>query len=250
MSQFLQYVFKECGEPLKIMAADTATAKGAAAKSKLARFLEPDDDVEELGIGATLQSIRSDQDAALNYWERLGEGLSEGNLLVDVGANVLPGIWEWATETNAGRILRTAPPIWLIIPVTAQAQSLVDACDLIRLAEAKQEHLPIAKYIVVFNEHEGKFDGIRDALEYKELAKLIAAVKAGSVRMERCKSSVWQRMQAEYISLKTMRSLTYHDYATRFALSAFKSSAAEKDFVEWMYLTTKALLPALTSQRT
>jgi len=241
VSQAIHYMFKECGEPLRIMAADTAGDKDAAAKSKLARFLEPDDEVEELGIGVTIQSIRSDQGAALRYWDRLGEGLTEGNLLVDVGANVLPGIWEWAIETNAGRLLRTAPPIRLVIPVTAQAQSLIDACDLIRLAEAKQEYLPIATYTVVFNEHQGKFDGIHNAAEYQELARYISAVKASTARLERCKSSVWQRIQAECISLKTMRDLTYRDYSSRFGLGSFMSSAAEKDFVEWMFSTVKAL---------
>lgn len=249
VSQVIHYISKECGEPLKVMAADTAGDKGGSEKSKLARFLEPDDIVIELGIGATIASIRSDQDAALEYWDSLGEALYEGNALVDVGANVVPAIWDWAIETNAGRVLRTAPPIWLVIPVTAQAQSLVDACDLIRLAEAKQAHLPIAKYIMVFNEHEGKFDGVRDAAEYRELAKLISSVKASTVRLERCKSSVWQRIQAECISLKTMRNLTYRDYAKRFSLSTFMSSAAEKDFVEWMYLTIKAFHAALIYPR-
>jgi hypothetical protein len=240
VSQTIHYISQERGEPLKVMAADTTGDKGGAAKSKLARFLEPEYAVEELGIGATITSIRSDQDAALEYWERLGEALCEGNALVDVGANVVPAIWDWAKETNAGRVLRTAPPISLVIPVTAQAQSLVDAGDLIRLAEAKQPHLPIAKYIVVFNEHEGKFDGIRDATDYQELAKLVSAVRASTVRLERCKSSVWQKIQAECISLKAMRSLTYRDYAKRFGLSTFMSSAAEKDYVEWMYSTVKA----------
>jgi hypothetical protein len=245
VSQTIHYISKECGEPLKIMAADTAADKGNAAKSKLARFLEPDDAVEELGIGATITSIRSDQDAALKYWDHLGEALYAGNTLVDVGANVVPAIWDWAKETNAGRVLRTAPPIWLVIPVTAQAQSLVDACDLIRSAEANQAHLPIAKYIVVLNEYEGKFDSIRDNTEYQNLAKLISAVKANIVRLERCKSSVWQRIQAECISLKAMRSLTYRDYAKRFGLSSFMSSAAEKDFVEWLYSAVKAFHAAL-----
>jgi hypothetical protein len=249
VSQTLHYISKERGEPLKVMAADTVGDKGGAAKSKLARFLEPEDVVEELGIGATITSIRSDQDAALEYWGRLGEALCEGNVLVDVGANVVPAIWDWAKEINAGRVLRTAPSIWLVIPVTAQAQSLVDACDLIQLAETKQAHLPISKYIVVFNEHEGKFDGIRDTAEYRELAKLIYAVKASTVRLERCRSSIWQRIQAECISLKAMRSLTYRDYSKRFGLSTFMSSAAEKDFVEWMYSTVKAFYAALIDQK-
>jgi hypothetical protein len=244
VSQVIHFIFKECGEPLKVMAADTAGDNGSATKSKLARFLEAEDVVEELGIGATIQSIRSNTDEMLKYWVPLAQGLVEGNVLVDVGANVLPAIWEWAVEIDAGRVLREAPPIWLVIPVTAQAQSLSDSCDLIRLAEAKQKYLPVAKYIVVFNEHEGKFDRVSDTAEYQSLMKLISDVKASTISLERCKTSVWQKMQVDWISLKAMRNLTYRDYSSRFGLSSFMGSAAEKDFVGWLFSTAKAFQAA------
>jgi hypothetical protein len=240
VSQVLHFIFKECGKPLTVMAADTSGDNGSATKSKLARFLEAEDVVEELGIGATIHSIRSNTDAMLKYWEPLGQGLAEGNILVDLGANVLPAIWDWAIEIDAGRVLQEAPPIWLVIPVTAQAQSLSDACDLIRLAEAKQKYLPVARYVVVFNEHEGKFDRVSDTAEYQNLLKLISAVEASTVRLEKCKTSVWQKMQADWISLKAMRNLTYRDYSSRFGLSSFMGSAAEKDFVGWLFSTAKA----------
>lgn len=244
MSQVIHYVFKGTGEPLKVMAADTAGDEGTATKSKLARFLEGHDQVEELGIGVKLQSIRSDSSAALEYWDPLGRALEEGNVLVDVGANVLPSIWNWAVEIKAGRVFRKSPPIWLVIPVTAQAQSLVDAADLIRQAEKNREFLPIARYFVVFNESEGKFGRLQDTPEYQDLMKLLETYNAQTIQVERCKSSVWPEIQGKYISLEEMQKLDFMEYKTRFGLSSFMASAAEKDFQEWLSQTAEAFRKA------
>lgn len=249
MSQVIHYVFKGHGAPLKVMAADTAGDEGTATKSKLARFLEGQDQVEELGIGVKLQSIRSDSSAALEYWDPLGRALEEGNVLVDVGANVLPSIWNWAVEIKAGRVFTNSPPIWLVIPVTAQAQSLVDAADLIRQAEKNREFLPIARYLVVFNESEGKFARLQDTPDYQDLMKLLEAHNAEMIEVERCKSSVWPEIQGKYISLEEMQKLDFMEYKARFGLSSFMASAAEKDFQEWLSQTANAfrrarLLPA------
>jgi hypothetical protein len=240
VSQVIHYIFDGRGQPLRVMAADTAGDEGSATKSKLARFLDGEETVEELGIGVTLTSIRSDADAALQYWERLGAALEQGNVLVDVGANVLPSIWNWAVEIDAGRVFETAPPIYLIIPVTAQAQSLVDAADLIRLAETNRKFLPIARYVVVFNEHEGKFDGLAETFEYQDLMRFVAEHEVTVVKLGRCKSSVWQKIQGNCISLKAMKELEFRDYAKKFGISSFMASAAEKDFVGWLKETVDA----------
>ncbi|WP_262267064.1 MULTISPECIES: MinD/ParA family ATP-binding protein [Microvirga] len=244
ISQVIQYIFQGRGQPLRVMAADTAGDEGSATKSKLARFLEGQETVEELGIGVSLTSIRSDEAAGLQYWERLGQALEQGNVLVDVGANVLPSIWNWALEIDAGRVFETAPPIWLIIPVTAQAQSLVDAADLIRLAETNRKFLPIARYVVVFNEHEGKFDSLSETSEYRDLMKFVTDHNVTVVKLGRCKSSVWQKIQGNCISLKAMKELDFRDYTTKFGISSFMASAAEKDFSGWLTETVSAFREA------
>ncbi|WP_262030796.1 hypothetical protein [Microvirga sp. Mcv34] len=239
VSQVIQYIFQGHNQPLRVMAADTAGDEGSATKSKLARFLEGEVVVEELGIGVSLTSIRSDADSALQYWERLGEALAEGNVLVDVGANVLPSIWNWAVVIDAGRVFKAAPPINLVVPVTAQAQSLVDAADLIRHAEKNRKYLPIAGYFVVLNEHEGKFDSLVETSEYRDLMKLVADHDVKTVRLERCKSSVWQKIQANCISLTEMNALHFSDYAPKFGIGSFMASAAEKDFTGWLNATVE-----------
>ncbi|MBD2745752.1 hypothetical protein IC232_03485 [Microvirga sp. BT688] len=244
VSQVLHHLIRGTGASLRVMAADTAGEEGSATKSKLGRFLEGEDTVEELGIGVKINSIRSDATAALQYWDPLGRALEGGNVLVDVGANVLPSIWNWAVEIDAGRVFEEAPPIWLVIPVTAQAQSLVDAADLIRLAEKNRSYLPIAHYYVVFNEQEGKFATLEDTAEYQDLMSLLEAENTTKVKLERCKTSVWSKIQGNYISLTAMRKLGFREYGSRFGLSSFMASAAEKDFTGWLLATQDAFLEA------
>ncbi|WP_114948120.1 hypothetical protein [Microvirga calopogonii] len=234
VSQLIHYIFKGHGHPLRVMAADTAGDQGSETKSKLARFLDGEDTVEELGIGVTLTSTLLDEQAGLAYWDRLGVALQQGNVLVDVGANVLPSIWNWAVEIDAGPVFEKSPPIVLIIPVTAQAQSLVDAKDLIRLAETNRNFLPISRYVIVFNEHEGTFEGLEDSSEYCDLMKLVAEHRAATVKLGRCRTSVWKNIQTNCISLGAMKDLEYPDYASKFGLSSFMASAARKNYWVWL----------------
>jgi hypothetical protein len=96
----------------------------------------------------------------------------------------------------------------------------------------------------VFNEHEGKFDSLSDTSEYRALMKFVADHDVTVVKLGRCKSSVWQKIQGNCISLKAMKSLDFRAYATKFGISSFMASAAEKDFSGWLAETVSAFREA------
>ncbi|MPR05625.1 hypothetical protein [Microvirga tunisiensis] len=229
VSHILHYSYGLVGSDMKAVAADTPE-EGTDQHSKLGRILP---DVAELGIGAGLAKIRANPQSAVQYWDKIGAYLRRGDCIIDLGANVLPLVFDWANARNAGRLFE-ASEIYLVIPVTAQAQSVHDAKEILELAAKNQDKLPITRRYVIQNEYHGKFDALKTLPEYRALLEAVKANKATLITIERCQSEVWDQIEGKFMNFRDLANLDYKGFADKFKIDDFAASGAQHDFITWL----------------
>ena len=133
--------FEEVGISKFLASADSSTADAVSKLGKIHRG-----SVLELGIGAEFDAVRSDSSKVVSHWDQLGSILASGNALVDIGANLVDTVWNWAHARNAGEGLRSskAPQIVLVVPVRAQAQASVVSLPFLYRSIPEDSFLPIS----------------------------------------------------------------------------------------------------------
>lgn len=230
LTQLIHYGHLSLDIPLRVFSADTESS--GEGKSKLGQLVA---DVRELGIGASLLDIEGDGEAAIDHWDAVGIVLGEGRSVIDVGANVLPQILEWGERRKVGRMFRGESPVVLVIPVTSQRQSVVDAYDIVRRAIELQRRggLAFERIIIVYNEVWGKFDGLSEDREFRRL-KFFDDVSVESVTIERCISPVWRQAETGFISIADLVEMGPAGYSEKFGFNKFKANGAFVSFADWL----------------
>ncbi len=222
----------DAGIGLKLAAADTAG--DGTETSKLGKLFPGQ--VQELGIGASLEETRREAAAAVSYWDALGSLLLCGGTVVDLGANVVPTLLAWAKTRDAGRILRrrNAPPIVLVVPAKPQAQSIEDALSLLEQSLSLQDVLPVSSRVLVLNEVGGSFGayGTDKDIERLQGMKLSHGVRAA--RLRQCTSELWPIIERRHMRLDEVLALEPEEIADRFGLSLFAASGAQVDLIRWL----------------
>lgn len=227
ISQLIHYGYKMSGVPLRAVSADSADNTEA---SKLGSLIA---DVEELGTGATMAQVRSNQHLAVQYWDRLGELLLEGGCVIDLGANILPMVFQWAAERQAGRLLE-GKPIFLVVPVTAQRQSIDDAAAVFNHAVRHTGSLAFSRKVLVLNEYHGTFDSVANDMEFKKLVKRDDG-DITVVTLSRANVEVWEQIEAKGFSIDRLMKMNVADYAGAFGVNAFAASGAEAALKRWVH---------------
>lgn len=242
LSQLLYFGLKD--EPFETEFFSADTTDSGISQSKLGRLLPS---VKELGIGASLSEIEGDGEAAIEHWDEIGGVLKRNNAVIDVGANVLPQILEWGEKRQVGMIFEKLHPVILLVPVTTQRQSVVDAIYVIDQALKLQEKggIQFERIVIVFNEVWGKFEDIDDKDD--ELKKLIYykdKALAGSVLIDKCISPVWKFAEAHFIPIHKLAVMGGDGYSASFGFNEFKANGAYISFVSWARLQIKRLRDA------
>ncbi|MBF0394141.1 MAG: hypothetical protein HQL38_15795 [Alphaproteobacteria bacterium] len=216
------------GETLGLVAVDTVNE---GATSKLGKLHS---DVLEFRIGAGLADIKKNSAAALAHWDKLGALLLQGGVLLDLGANVVHALWEWAAARNASQVFvrRAAPPICLVVPARAQSQAIEDAVTLLRLSFDDEHILPIAERVLILNEAGGGFEKFGTNEDFKTLH---AMKKKGLkiIRMPRCTSEIWAQTERLNIGLAEAIQFAPEVIEERFGLDPFAASGALADLLGW-----------------
>ncbi len=249
VSQLLHYGHMLAGHEMQLVAADSSDAQDS--RSKLGRILEGE--VEELGIGAKMDEIRNDPRKAVAYWDRIGKHLKEGNAVIDLGANILPLVFDWAKQRRAGRLLKQSQ-ISLVVPITAQRQSVMDGMQMIQEALDRDSQIPITDTFVIFNACHGSFADLQTKSEMISLLRMVQDSKVIRIDLAKCNTEIWEAMEADFTSLSTMAQMSHDAIAERFGLDLFAASGAQVDFTEWLEATLTAfrqagLLPAGLAER-
>ncbi len=102
VAQLLYIAAQRVGANYKIAAADNMDENG---KSKIGKLYG--DKVEEYGTGALLTAARTENNpnASLRYWDKFGHVLLSGGYVVDLGANVISRLLEWAEDRRVESLL-------------------------------------------------------------------------------------------------------------------------------------------------
>ncbi len=228
VAQMIYSALVRHGEEPKLVAADYVDE---SAHSKIGKFFPGQ--VLELGIGAELGSGKSENDlnAPLRYWDRLGGVLLSGGSVVDVGANVVPQLLQWAKHRHVSRILRSrnAPEIELFLTTRAEKHAVENIATLVTEI-MEQDVLPIANVYVVKNEVGGSFNAI-------EITKVIAKAAPGRnvqyLTLPRCTSELWPHLERTFTNLDVALGLSADELADKFGLDIWTATAGHADLQSW-----------------
>lgn len=239
IAQLLHYGFGLSQHDMKVVTADSSDKSGDA--SKLGQILKNQGvKVEELGIGARMESIKADPKQAVAYWDKIGGHLKGGSTIIDLGANILPMIFDWADQRKARRVLEHSK-IHLVVPVTAQRQSLNDAVQMIKLSLAAADcQIPFTERFVVYNSYHGPFKDLARSPEMDALLRFQDANQIKCVDLARCASEVWDQVELNFTPLSKLAALDHVGYQSAFGLDEFAASGAHVDFVGWLDSTMAA----------
>lgn len=225
ISQLIHCGYAYSGKPIDAVSADSSEA---GASSKLGRILG---NVQELGIGANISSVMENQHEAVRYWDQLGKRLLGGNCVIDLGANILPLIFQWAEQRNARRVLK-GTPIALVIPVTAQAQSLADAVEM--LQASREAELPISNRYIVLNEYHGSFDRLLDNPDYAAITKAARSHPTTVIKLPKAKVEVWDQIEAKNLSFEKLGRMAHPEWQKEFDINPFAASGSDIAYIKWV----------------
>lgn len=240
ISQMIHYGYALGGQPIAAVSADSAKA---GAESKLGRFLGKGN-VDELGTGANMSAVLENNHEAVRYWDRLGKYLRDGGAVVDLGANILPLVFQWAKARKAGRLLKDSRVV-LVVPVTAQAQSISDAIEMLKLAAENFDVLPIRECFLILNEYHGSFARLKDDRSFQKLmSPNLLGANTKVIHLAKANVEVWGSIEAKNISFERLAAMKVEDYEQEFDLEPFAASGSESEFDDWNKETLRAFRDA------
>lgn len=230
VSQLIAFGLEIAAQPARIVAIDST---GDDSCSKLAKFL---DQVEDVQIAPDLANQKRDPRSGLSHWDQIGERLMAGGALIDVGANVIWQLLDWAELRHAAEVLRRrgAPPITLVVPTRAQAQAVEDALALLERVTGSRNGLPVAQTILVLNEASGPFNAYGSSADFQRLTALKESHGLKITRISACHSEIWPAVERHFISFKAAVALTTDELESRFGLGPFAAAGAHAELLEWL----------------
>ena len=228
VSQAIYRATRQRGDDVKLVSADFCDDSG---RSKLGKFYSGK--VTELGIGALLTSakLENDSNSALKYWDKFGQILIDGNAVIDVGANVIALLKQWAQHRNAHRILqmRGAAPIEIVLVCKAEKHAVQDVADLVKsIVDGK--FVPFSAITVVQNEVGGNFEKIDVR---RAIADVAPRALIRHVTLPRCTSEIWQRLEQTYTSVERALRMTDNEIAKHLDVDIWSATAGLADLKAW-----------------
>ena len=210
---------------------------GRDARSKLGKLYPGR--VTELGIGATFEQVKTsdDMNQSIRYWDRLGDVLVEGGAVIDLGANVIDKVLDWAEQRHAAAVLdkRGAPGIDTCVVCKSTMHSVDQA---VSLATAFREGrlFPVGRVFVIINEADGK------ALSEPAREKLLALAERPEVdiiRLPFCDSEVWRLTELNEEPLFEALEWDPDDLVDRYDIDIWEATSGLAELRAWYELFEK-----------
>ncbi len=228
LSQLLYLGLQKGGEDYRLAAADFLDDSG---RSKIGRFFPGE--VEELGSGASLTAFKDQNNpyAAMRYWDRVGGLLLNGGVVIDVGANVLNQLVQWAQHRHAAKIMkeRPAPPIDLLLVCKAEMHSIQDVAALVRQF-SNDEILPIDRLFVVLNEISGPFSTTNAV---RNITAGAGGRTVNFVRLPRCASELWPYAEQHFLSIDKALATSDNELIKNLDIDVWTVAAGRSDLAAW-----------------
>lgn len=228
LAQLVYLGLQRAGANYKLASADFVDETG---RSKIGKMYPQR--VTEFGVGAELSIAKkaNDMNASLKYWDRLGRSLLEGGIVVDLGANVVTQVIEWARTRRVSQIFqsRKAPPIDVMLVCRAEKHAIDDISDLVRNF-SDQDVMPISRIYIVLNEAGGSFSTLKIS---QELNKIAENRSLHYLKLPRCTSELWHLMELNFVSLEEALNLSEDEAAEKFDIDIWEATSGVADLRIW-----------------
>ena len=220
-----------------LVSADSVNDGQSQARSKLSTIL---DGVYELAVAPPIADVMESGLNVVAHWDQLGAILEKGNALIDLGANVLPAVANWARVSQCGDM----KPIVLVVPVTCQAQSASDALAIITELAEIVDYFPVRKTVIVFNDVHGRA-ATAAGPSFDELRRRIAKGDLVGCQIKKCVSEIWAYAEADKIRLSALAAMAPEEYVSRYGVTKYAGSRGRQMLAAWRQGSMAALAEAI-----
>jgi hypothetical protein len=228
LAQLLYIWGKQAGGQFRLAAADFLDDSG---RSKIGKLYPGK--VLEFGTGANLMAVRSENNmnASVRYWDELGNLFLTGGYILDVGANVVKSVFEWAEDRRLSTVLarRGAPKFDIFCVCKAEKHATEDIQRLVQLIAQGSALRPRHVYVVL-NEAAGNFGamGLQEKLAAgnKELNLVF-------VRLPRCQSEIWNAMERFGVSIERALDMSEDEISQVLDVDIWTASAGAAELKAW-----------------
>lgn len=237
IAQLLYDAAKLAGWQPTLVSADSVNDGQSQARSKLSTIL---DGVIELAVAPPIADVMESGLNVVAHWDQLGAILEKGNALIDVGANVLPSVANWARVSQCADM----KPLVLVVPVTCQAQSAADAVALITDLAEIADYFPVKKTVICFNDVHGRAETAAGP-SFDELRRMIAKGDLVGCQIKKCVSEIWAYAEADKIRLSTLAAMAPEEYVSRYGVTKYAGSRGRQMLTAWRQESLAALADAI-----
>jgi hypothetical protein len=127
-----------------------------------------------------LQGHLDASDAVVTGWETLGRWLDvDRNVVADFGPQAWTSFACWANRIGLAGAVDTRR-VTVIVPVTADVDALVSAYAVL---DEMSGFMPLAKALIVLNERDGHFDGVKQTTAYRSLEAIASERAVPMIRL-------------------------------------------------------------------
>ena len=169
--------------------------------------------------------------ASVRYWDELGNLFLTGGYILDVGANVVKSVFEWAEDRRLTTVLaRKGGPKFDIFCVCKAEKHAIDDIQRLVFMIGQGNALQPRNIYVVLNEAAGNFGSM--GLE----EKLVSADKDLNltfVRLPRCQSEIWAPMERFGISVERALDMSEDEISQALDVDIWTASAGLAELKSW-----------------
>ncbi len=228
LAQLLYLWGTQAGGNFRLAAADFLDESG---RSKIGKLYPGK--VLEFGTGANLTAVRAENNmnASVRYWDELGKIFLTGGYVLDVGANVVKSVLEWAEDRRLSTVMarRGAPKFDVFCICKAEKHATDDIQRLVALISQGGALRPRNIYVVL-NEAAGNFG----PMNLQE--KLASANKEANlifVRLPRCQSEIWAPMERFGVSIESALEMSEDEISEQLDVDIWTASAGLAELKAW-----------------
>ncbi len=163
--------------------------------------------------------------------------LLSGGYVVDLGANVISRLLEWAEDRRVESLLerRNAPNIDVFIVCRAEKHALDDLQSLVRTI-ASGKAVKAFRIFVVLNEASGSFKGTDTE---QELRRAFPDRELTFITLPKCQSEIWSAMERQGISLERVLEMDEDEVCATLDVDLWTASAGLAELNSWFEYVTR-----------
>jgi hypothetical protein len=192
------------------------------------------DQVLEIGIDAQINAARlqNDPGAAVRYWDAMGELLIKGGNVVDLGANVIAGLIDWAADRRFHHLIdRMNVPAVEFFCVAREGKHAFDDISSVVQKLTEPRLFRNTRFYIVKNEAGGSF---RDNSLERKLQDLFPLENFVFIQMPACQSEIWQKMEARGVSIETALAYSEERAMSELGCDIWSASSGIAELRSWV----------------